>query len=483
MFTFDNSYSRLPEQFFARTAPTPVAAPAWLKLNHALARRLGLDPELLGAQEGLEIFAGNRIPQGAEPLAMAYAGHQFGSFVAKLGDGRAILLGELIAPDAIRFDLQLKGCGRTPFSRSGDGRAWIGPVLREYLLGEAMQALGIPTTRALAAVTTGESVYRETPLPGAVLTRIARSHVRVGTFEYFRSRQDEPALQQLADFVIARQNPELQQAEHPYAELIGVISERQAELMAAWLGVGFIHGVMNTDNMSVAGETLDYGPCAFMDHYDPTTVFSSIDYRGRYAYANQPRIARWNLSSLALSLCPLLDPQHGGAQATAAVDRFQQRFEQTWLNTFAGKLGISTPEAADRSLINAFLDLLYQAHADFTNSFRALCAAADGDDAPLLAELGSIDSRAWCERWRARLDREPESASGRAARMRRINPAVIPRNHRVEQVLDAALEGDLEPFERLLEVLTHPWEETDANREDRRPPSAQEQVQYTFCGT
>lgn len=482
-FPFDNSYSRLPDAFYARVAPTPVSRPGWLQLNRALARRLGLAPEALASPDVLAMLAGNQIPEGADPLAMAYAGHQFGSFVPRLGDGRAILLGELCAPDGTRFDLQLKGCGRTPFSRSGDGRAWIGPVLREYLISEAMHALGIPTTRALAAVATGEPVYREQAFPGAVLTRVARGHVRIGTFEYFRARQDDQGLQRLADYVIDRHYPELRDAEAPYAELIGAIAEAQAHLVAAWLGVGFIHGVMNTDNISVAGETLDYGPCAFMDHYDPTTVFSSIDYRGRYAYANQPRIARWNLSSLALSLRPLLDPQRGGAQAAEAVERFHQVFDQAWLATFAAKLGLSTPETADSTLINQFLAVLAQHRADFTNSFRALCSAAQDDLQPLEQALGATVDAVWLQDWRARLSRDPRPASARATAMRQCNPAIIPRNHRVEQALEAALQGDLNPFEHLLDILTSPWEETSANAQERRPPSPRERVQYTFCGT
>ena len=343
-FAFDNTYARLPERFYARLAPVPVAQPRLVKLNQALAERLGLDPEALRSPEGLAVLAGNRVPEGAAPLAMAYAGHQFGGFVPQLGDGRAILLGEVLDPAGERFDIQLKGSGRTPFSRGGDGRAWLGPVLREYILSEAMQALGIPTTRSLAAVATGEPVYRETALPGAVLTRVARSHVRIGTFEYFHARRDTEALRHLADYVIARHYPESKESERPYLALLEAVIERQAGLVAQWLDVGFIHGVMNTDNMSITGETIDYGPCAFMDAYHPGRVYSSIDHGGRYAYGNQPRIAQWNLARLAQSLLPLLDADEGRAVADAqtAIDGFGAMLRarpSRWLSRQAGPPG------------------------------------------------------------------------------------------------------------------------------------------------
>ncbi|MBK1647983.1 protein adenylyltransferase SelO [Rhabdochromatium marinum] len=485
-FQFDNSYARLPKPFYARVEPQPVNQPHGLQFNVDLARRLGLDPEQLATPEAVELWSGNRLPDGAEPLAMAYAGHQFGAFVPQLGDGRAILLGEIIAPDGTRFDIQLKGSGRTPFSRSGDGRACLGPVLREYLLGEAMHALGIPTTRGLAAVATGEPVYRESPLPGAVLTRVARSHVRVGTFEYFRARQDLASLQRLADYVIERHDPALAHSDHPYSDLLVRVAERQAELIAAWLSVGFIHGVMNTDNMSIAGETIDYGPCAFMDSYDPTTVFSSIDYRGRYAYGNQARIAHWNLSSLAMSLRPLMEQSsdQAAAQITAALDRYQQAFDQGWLQRFGRKLGLSQAREEDRALINDFLDMLYQQHADFTNSFRALGHAPEDQGAALTREVPAPECAPWLERWQARLAEEALPKTELMQRMHQVNPAVIPRNHRVEQALDAAVDdGDLEPFKQLLAILQAPWEEHEANAAWRAPPRPHEQVQYTFCGT
>lgn len=488
-FAFDNTYARLPERFFARLAPVPVAQPRLIKLNEALADKLGLGLEALRSPEGLAMLAGNRVPAGADPLAMAYAGHQFGGFVPRLGDGRAILLGEILDPAGERFDVQLKGSGRTPFSRGGDGRAWLGPVLREYILSEAMYTLGIPTTRSLAAVATGEPVFREAgALPGAVLTRVARGHVRVGTFEYFQARQDTDALRQLADYVIARHYPEARASAQPYRALLVAVVARQAELVARWLGVGFIHGVMNTDNMSIAGETIDYGPCAFMDAYHPGQVYSSIDHGGRYAYGNQPQIAQWNLARLAQGLLPLLDPDQDQdqavAQAQAVIDGFGPCFEQAYLACFRAKLGLQEEHGDDAELIDGLLQAMAAAGADFTNSFRALCAAAAGVEGPLRAQLGDGGpSEAWRARWQARLAREAASPEVRVAAMRRANPAVIPRNHRVEAVLDAAVAGDLKPLDALLQALAHPWDEDPAFDEYRRPPAPDEVVQRTFCGT
>jgi uncharacterized protein YdiU (UPF0061 family) len=404
---FDNTYARLPSRFYARQSPATVARPRLVKLNLALAVELGLDQDWLRSPEGLAVLAGNAIPDGAEPLAMAYAGHQFGGFVPQLGDGRAILLGELLDPRGERFDIQLKGSGRTPFSRAGDGRAWLGPVLREYIVGEAMYALGIPTTRALAAVATGEPVYRETELPGAVLTRVARSHVRIGTFEYFSARRDTEAVRYLADYVIARHYPEAAADERPYQALLDAVIARQACLIAQWLGVGFIHGVMNTDNMSIAGETIDYGPCAFLDSYHPGTVYSSIDRGGRYAYGNQPRIAQWNLSRLAESLVPLIDKDAGTAVevAQAAIDAFPERFERAYLERFRAKLGLLGAHPDDANLIGALLQAMADNGADFTNTFRALCDAAEGAEGGVRAALGdSQAAEAWLGRWRARLE-------------------------------------------------------------------------------
>jgi uncharacterized protein YdiU (UPF0061 family) len=486
IFAFDNSYARLPSRFYAQQTPAAVAAPALIKLNQALAADLGLDQDRLSSPDGLAVLAGNVVPEGSEPLAMAYAGHQFGGFVPQLGDGRAILLGEILDPNGERFDIQLKGSGRTPFSRAGDGRAWLGPVLREYIVSEAMHALGIPTTRALAAVATGESVHRETALPGAVLTRVARSHVRIGTFEYFSARGDIDALRQLADYVIARHYPETRDAERPCLALLDAVIDRQARLIAQWLGVGFIHGVMNTDNMSVAGETIDYGPCAFMDAYHPGTVYSSIDHGGRYAYGNQPRIAQWNLSRLAQSLLPLIDENQSRAveQAQAAIDAFPERFEQAYLERFRAKLGLAEAHPEDADLIDDLLQAMAGTSADFTNSFRALCDAAEGAEEGVRTELGnSAAVEEWLNRWRDRLTREALEPAIRAAQMRSANPAVIPRNHRVEMVLDAAVRGDMDPLEDMLRVLARPWGDRPESLAFRRPPEPHEVVRQTFCGT
>jgi len=419
-------------------------------------------------------------------LAMAYAGHQFGGFVPQLGDGRAILLGEILDPQGERFDIQLKGSGPTPFSRGGDGRAWIGPVLREYILSEAMHALGIPTTRSLAAVATGQPVFRETALPGAVLTRVARGHVRVGTFQYFQARQDSDALKRLADYVMERHYPEAKATDQPYRALLSAVAARQAELIARWLGVGFIHGVMNTDNMSIAGETIDYGPCAFMDAYHPGRVYSSIDHRGRYAYGNQPPIAQWNLARLAEALLPLLDPDENQAIAAAqgAIDGFGQRFEQAYLACFRAKLGLLAAREGDAELIDGLLRAMAEAGADFTNTFRALCDAATGAVGPVRAQFGdSALFDAWHARWAARLASETASPEARTIAMRRANPAIIPRNHRVEAALNAAVAGDLDPLEALLQALAKPWDEGPATHDYRQPPKPDEVVQKTYCGT
>src|SRR6266704_6835696 len=384
-FPFENTYAALPANFFARVAPTPVAAPRLIKLNRPLAVHLGLDPDLLSTPEGAEILAGKRVPDGADPIAMAYAGHQFGHFVPQLGDGRAILLGEVIDRDGVRRDIQLKGSGPTPFSRRGDGRAALGPVLREYIVSEAMAALGIPTTRALAAVVTGENVMRETPLPGAVLTRVASSHIRVGTFQYFAARNDTEGVRRLADHVIGRHYPQAANADRPYHALLEAVIARQADLVARWLLVGFIHGVMNTDNTSISGETIDYGPCAFMDHDDPAQVFSSIDEMGRYAYANQPRIALWNLTRLAECLLPLLsDSQENAiAEAQGLLGAFPQKFNAAYQAGLRRRLGLSTARDGDPALAHDLLDAMAKNQADFTLTFRRLSDAAldpGGDD-------------------------------------------------------------------------------------------------------
>ena len=488
-FPFQNTYAALPANFFARVVPTPVAAPRLIKLNRPLAIHLGLDPDLLSSPEGAEILAGKRIPDGADPIAMAYAGHQFGHFVPQLGDGRAILLGEVIDADGVRRDIQLKGSGPTPFSRRGDGRAALGPVLREYIVSEAMAAFGIPTTRSLAAVMTGESVQRETLLPGAVLTRVASSHIRVGTFQYFAARSDTEGVRRLADHVIARHYPDVAAAERPYHALLDGIIARQAELVARWLLVGFIHGVMNTDNTSISGETIDYGPCAFMDHYDPAQVFSSIDEQGRYAYANQPRIALWNLTRLAECLLPLLSDAQDEAveQAQAALGNFIERFDTAYQAGLRSKLGLFTARDDDRVLAQDLLDAMAKNQADFTLTFRRLSNAAldpaqDGEVRKLFADPASYDE--WAVRWRQRLGEEPQDPAERQAAMRAANPAFIPRNHRVEAVIDAAVNrDDFAPFEELLTVLSKPYEDQPAFAGYGDPPEPHQRVLQTFCGT
>jgi len=488
-FPFSNSYAALPDRFFAPVAPTPVAAPRLIRLNRELALQLGLDPDRLASPEGVEILAGKRVPEGAEPLAMAYAGHQFGQFVPQLGDGRAILLGEVVDRDGVRRDIQLKGSGPTPFSRRGDGRAALGPVLREYIVSETMAAFGIPTTRALAAVKTGETVLREGLLPGAVLTRVASSHIRVGTFQFFAVRRDVEGVRLLADYVIARHYPEVQGSERRYRALLDRVIAAQAELVARWLLVGFIHGVMNTDNMSVAGETIDYGPCAFMDAYDPATVYSSIDQFGRYAYGNQPSIAQWNLARLAETLLPILadDPDQAVADAQEALGAFGPRFDAAFHAGLRRKLGLFTEREEDLTLVQDLLDAMAANGADFTLTFRRLAEAAagsEGDEAvrSLFADPAAYE--AWAPRWRQRTAEEPQDGKARRAAMRAVNPAFIPRNHRVEAVIVAAVErDDLAPFEELLTVLSKPYEDQPAFARYADPPEAHERVHQTFCGT
>jgi uncharacterized protein YdiU (UPF0061 family) len=482
---FDNSYSRLPARFYARLAPTPVTAPRLIAFNRPLAAELGLDAEKIEPQAAA-LFSGNALAADSEPIAQAYAGHQFGGFVPQLGDGRAILLGEVIDRAGRRRDIQLKGSGPTPFSRNGDGRAALGPVLREYLVSEAMHALGIPTTRSLAAVETGEKVYREEALPGAVLTRVAASHIRVGTFQYYAARRDEEALRLLAQHAIARHYPELATAERPALALLAAAGERQAALIAHWMRVGFIHGVMNTDNTAISGETIDYGPCAFMDAYDPARVFSSIDRGGRYAYANQPRIAQWNLARFAETLLILVDENvdRAIAAATETIEAFPARYEAHFLAAMRAKLGLASPRDGDDALIGEFLDLLHAASADFTLSFRALAGAAQGEDAALIEAVPNAATRdAWLSRWRERLAAEPADPRERAAAMRRVNPAYIPRNHRIEEAIAAAIGGDYAPFRRLAAVLADPFADRPADADYAAPPAPSERVYRTFCGT
>ncbi len=491
-FPFDNSYARLPERFSARLVPTPVSAPRLVKLNVELARSLGLDPAQLASSEGVEVLAGNRVAEGSQPLSQAYAGHQFGYFVPQLGDGRAILLGEVVAKNGDRYDIQLKGAGRTPFSRGGDGRAALGPVLREYLVSEAMAALGIPTARALAAVTTGDQVMRETALPGAVFTRVASSHLRVGTFQFFAARGDTDGVRTLANYAIARHYPEAAGAERPYRAFLEGVIGRQARLVAQWMSVGFIHGVMNTDNTSISGETIDYGPCAFMEAYDAETVFSSIDRNGRYAYGSQPGAMSWNLMRLAEALLPVMEQEESSqeaalASANAALAGFGTDFEKAYEVAFRQKLGFAEARDGDRAQIYDLLERMTSNRVDFTLFFRRLCDAAagpDGDEAvrSLFAESAAYD--VWAAMWRTRLLEENRARAEIAIAMRRVNPAYIPRNHRVEAALQAAvLREDFQPFEELLAVVTSPYEERPDLQQFAAPASPEECVGATFCGT
>ncbi|KIC11111.1 hypothetical protein RA19_07030 [Leisingera sp. ANG-M1] len=466
---FDNTYAALPDGFYSKLPPQPVKAPELVAFNEDLARVLGVSPG--EAEEMAGVFGGNHVPEGAEPLAQLYSGHQFGTYNPQLGDGRAILLGETVGTDGKRRDIQLKGSGRTPYSRNGDGRAWLGPVLREYVVSEAMHALGIPTTRALAAVETGETVWREGGMPGAVLTRVASSHLRVGTFQIFAARGDKHSLRQLTDYAIARHYPG---ADGPMG-LLRAVRDAQSELIAAWMAVGFIHGVMNTDNFSISGETIDYGPCAFMDVYHPHTVFSSIDRGRRYAYANQPTIAVWNLAQLATALIQQLeDPEAGVEEATEIVHAMPQLTEAAWLTRFRAKLGISSAQEGDLELVTSLLGLMAENQSDFTNTFRAL---ADGTVRDQFTDPAAFDG--WAEGWQARLESELDPP----AVMRAANPAFIPRNHRIEEMIAAAVAGDYALFHRLNAVLAAPYEDQPEHMELQRPPLPEEVVQATFCGT
>lgn len=466
---FDNSFARLDAGFFTRQAPEPVAAPRLVAFNETLAGILQISSGEVG--EMAQVFAGNAVPEGAEPLAQLYAGHQFGTFNPQLGDGRAILLGEVVGRDGMRRDLQLKGSGRTPYSRRGDGRAWLGPVLREYVVSEAMCALGIPTTRALAAVETGETVWRETGLPGAVLTRVAASHLRVGTFQIFAARGERAKLQSLTAYASRRHFPE---AQGPMG-LLRAVCAAQADLVSAWMSVGFIHGVMNTDNSAISGETIDYGPCAFMDTYHPERVFSSIDQMGRYAYGNQPGIIVWNMAQLATALIQQLDdPQEAVAEATEIVHSMPQMLQDRWLDRFRAKIGCATAEPGDEALINGLLERMAAEQADFTNTFHALSAGE--------AQAQFTDPLAfqtWAGAWRERLTRERDPQ----AVMRAANPVFIPRNHRIEQMIEQAVSGDYDLFQRMNAVLAQPFEVQPEHADLMRPPLPDEVVPATFCGT
>lgn len=480
-WNFDNSYVQLPKTFFTKRNPTAVSAPELIILNEPLAESLGLNPEVLKSEYGASVFAGNTIPKGASPLAQAYAGHQFGHFTM-LGDGRAILLGEQITPDGKRLDIQLKGSGRTPYSRGGDGRAALGPMLREVIISEAMHALGIPTTRSLAVAETGETIYRETELPGAVLTRVAASHIRVGTFQYAANWGSKEDLRILTDYTINRHYPELEADENRYLSFLREVIKRQTALIAKWQLVGFIHGVMNTDNMAISGETIDYGPCAFMDTYDPATVFSSIDKEGRYAYGNQPYIALWNLTRFAESLLPLLDSEEKNAikKAEEALAEFKGLYFKNWYTGMRAKLGLFNEEAEDETLITDLLAIMEKYKADYTNTFRAL--TFDSLEESVL--LGTTEFTEWHSRWRERLGRQKESRDSWHQLMRENNPAVIPRNHRVEEALDAAVQhGDYSILDKLLEVLAEPFSHSPEQGAYCTPPAPSPVPYRTFCGT
>lgn len=478
-WNFNNSYLQLPSFFYKKQQPTSVSNPQVVIFNQTLAETLGINGETLANAAGL--FSGNQVPTGAEPIAQAYAGHQFGHFTM-LGDGRAVLLGEQLTPAGQRLDIQLKGAGETPFSRRGDGRAALGPMLREYIISEAMHSLGIPTTRSLAVVSTGEPVFREVALPGAVLTRIAASHIRVGTFEYVSAWGNNQELKVLADYTIERHYPTLKDADNPYLELLKAVMERQASLIAQWQLVGFIHGVMNTDNMTLSGETIDYGPCAFMDIYDPATVFSSIDRQGRYAYANQPTIAQWNLARLTETLLPLLHPKQESALTLGreCVEAFPAIFERFWLSGMRAKLGLFTQEPEDISLVGDLLSWMHKNQQDFTNTFRSLSSDALAQE----TFFQEPEFTNWHSRWQARLSRQPETVEAVRTLMNAHNPAVIPRNYRVEEALQAAVEhGDFSVLHRLLSALETPYTDLPMQTEYRLPPKASDVPYRTFCGT
>jgi uncharacterized protein YdiU (UPF0061 family) len=480
-WNFDNSYANLPEEFFNILNPTPVRSPELVIVNHSLAQYLGLSVQELQSNEGISVFSGNRSPEGALPLAQAYAGHQFGHFTM-LGDGRVHLIGEQIAPSGERFDIQLKGSGRTPYSRGGDGRAALGPMLREYIISEAMYALGIPTTRSLAVVTTGETVIRETDLPGAILTRVAASHIRVGTFQYAARWGNFEELKSLADYAINRHFPNAKAGQNKYLSFLQEVIKYQAELIAKWQFVGFVHGVMNTDNMTISGETIDYGPCAFMDTYDPATVFSSIDIHGRYAYGNQPSIAQWNLTRLAESLLPLLHDNQEQAIKLAedSISDFNGIYHRSWLEGMGSKLGIFNVEPQDESLIEELLSMMHNYNADYTNTFRLL--TLERPEETVLS--GTPEFERWYELWKERLGRQKEPKDKWTELMRCSNPAIVPRNHRVEEALDAAVnQGDYRVMERLLYVLSKPYAYSPEQEEYTTLPAPSTCAYRTFCGT
>ncbi|MBB5174648.1 protein adenylyltransferase SelO [Texcoconibacillus texcoconensis] len=480
-WNLDNSYANLSETFFSKIEPSPVNAPEFVIFNEPLAKSLGLNIEELENDEGLATLAGNSVPEGSDPIAQAYAGHQFGHFTM-LGDGRALMLGEQITPEGERVDIQLKGSGRTPYSRGGDGRAVLGPMLREYIMSEAMYALGIPTNRSLSVVTTGEDVIRETNLPGAVLTRTASSHLRVGTFQYAARWGTVDELKELADYTIERHFPDIKKAQHPYLALLQEVIKRQAKMIAKWQHVGFIHGVMNTDNMTISGETIDYGPCAFMDTYDPKTVFSSIDREGRYAYENQPPIAGWNLARFAESLLPLIheDIDEAVKIAQDEISKFTPLYKEQWFSGMRAKLGLFNEEANDESLIDRLLGMMQKSNADYTNTFRLL-TMENPSETDLYGKEGFDE---WYDEWQKRLNEQEQSKEDAHELMRNNNPAVIPRNHRVEEALQAAVEEeDYSVMEHLLDVLSNPYAYSPEQEEYCTLPENTGVPYRTYCGT
>ena len=479
-FNFNNTYIHLPKAFYTELSPVPVRKPEMVTFNAPLASDMGLDFSGINTDAKAALFGGNIMPEGAEPLAQAYAGHQFGHFTI-LGDGRAILWGEHITPSGQRLDIQLKGSGPTPYSRGADGRAVIGPMLREYIISEAMHALSIPTTRSLAVVTNGEKVYRETGMPGAILTRVASSHIRVGTFEYAALQQDKEIIQTFVNYTIDRHYPWIKEEHNKTLSLLKAVIEKQADLIVHWMRVGFIHGVMNTDNMTLSGETIDYGPCAFMDDYNPRTVFSSIDHMGRYAYANQPNIAQWNLARLAETMLPLLDDEIEKAADTIeeVVNGFGLLYKDKWLSMMRAKLGLFGARAEDESLITDLLDWMQRAGADYTNTFRHLMEEKPPQDKP----YNDRAFKEWYTRWQVQLAQNTKPLKSSLSLMRANNPAVIPRNQNVEQVLGAATNGDLKPLKDLLTVLQEPYNNRSNLKPYQSPPKKEERVYQTFCGT
>ena len=479
-FQLERTYSKLPGVFFSKLSPTPVSSPKILLFNQKLAEEIGLDLSVLSEEERTQLLSGNLVPKGIEPFAQAYAGHQFGNFTM-LGDGRALMLGEHLTPSGQRLDLQFKGSGRTPYSRGGDGRAALGPMLREYLISEAMHALGIPTTRSLAVVATGESVYRESELPGAILTRTAGSHIRVGTFEFASLHEDKAMTQALLNYLIDRHFPEIREEENKALSVLRAAIDQQIDLITHWMRVGFIHGVMNTDNMALSGETIDYGPCAFMDAFSPDTVFSSIDHRGRYAFANQPYVAQWNLARLAESLLPLIHDERQDAIAGAeeSLNAFEPAYKDKWLAMMGTKLGLAEADKQDERLVTDLLDWMHSNGADYTNTFRDLGRQVLPENQLYQSETFET----WHRRWQERLGGEGRSLDSSLSLMRSVNPAIIPRNHKVEEALQAGEEGNLNPFRNLLKALESPYEEADHLAPYQVPPKPSEKVHQTFCGT